>query len=68
MLVCAYFSPFHCNTFFPWQELEERIEEQERDAENLDADKGKLNDKIDGLKKDIEGLEDNLKKVRNEVF
>ena len=43
--------------------MEERLEEQENDAENLEEEKSRLNDKIGNLKKDVEGLEDNLKKV-----
>ena len=44
--------------------MEERLEEQENDAENLEEEKSRLNDKIGGLKKDVENLEDNLRKVR----
>ena len=43
--------------------MEERLEEQENDAENLEEEKSRLNDKIGGLKKDVENLEDNLRKV-----
>ena len=43
--------------------MEERLEEQENDAENLEEEKSILNDKIGGLKKDVENLEDNLRKV-----
>ena len=43
--------------------MEERLEEQEADSENLEEEKSKLNDKIGGLKKDVENLEDNLRKV-----
>ena len=43
--------------------MEERIEEQENDAEGLEEEKSRLNDKIGNLKRDVEGLEDNLKKA-----
>ncbi len=46
------------------KELEERIEEAESAAEDGEGERNKLKDKIDELKKDKEGLEDNIKKVR----
>ena len=60
-LVSIFFSLYQ-------QEYEERMEEQEGDADALEEEKSRLNDKISGFKKDIEGLEDNLKKVRGKIL